>query len=56
MTYKVEDIFQNIENDEDNVLMQIPPEVCEKMGWQPGDTIKVSVKENGDIVLNKIDE
>lgn len=52
--YKQEDIFQDIEGDDENVLMTIPPEVCEKMGWSPGDTLSVSVTEEGSISIKKV--
>lgn len=55
VTYKVEDIFKDDAEDEKNVLMNIPPEVSERMGWAPGDVIKVSVEE-GRIVLTKIED
>lgn len=55
ITYKVEDIFQDIEGDDDNVLMNIPPEVAERMGWSPGDILKITV-ENGEISITKKDE
>lgn len=52
--YKVEDIFEDIENDPDNVLMNIPPEIAERMGWNPGDTLKIIV-EKGVISITKVD-
>jgi AbrB family looped-hinge helix DNA binding protein len=55
ITYKVEDIFEDIEGDEDNVLMNIPPEISEKMGWEPGDTLKITV-EDGNITIVKVEE
>lgn len=55
ITYKVEDIFQDIEGDPDNVLMNIPPEVSERMGWQPGDKLKITV-EDGVISITKVKE
>jgi len=55
ITYKVEDIFEDIEGDEENVLMNIPPEVSERMGWQPGDILKITV-EDGTIVITKKEE
>ena len=33
ITYKVEDIFEDIEGDPENVNMTIPPEISERMGW-----------------------
>jgi len=50
--YKVEDIFEDIEGDKDNVLMNIPPEISEQMGWEPGDDLIITVEE-GTIVLMK---
>ena len=43
-TYEYDEIFQTIADDPDNVLMQIPEEICQKLGWNPGDTITVSVE------------
>jgi hypothetical protein len=52
ITYKVEDIFEDIEGDDKNVLMNIPPEVSERMGWVPGDVLKITV-EDGQISITK---
>ena len=53
-TYKYEEIFEDIPGDPDNVMMKIPPEICEAQGWKEGDTINIKV-ENGAIVLSKKD-
>lgn len=53
-TYKYEDIFQDIPGDPDNTLMTIPPEIYEKMGWDPGDVIKITVLEEGGLALEKV--
>ena len=55
MVYKVEDIFEDIEGDEKNVLMNIPPEVSKKMGWVEGDTLKFTTKD-GNIVIEKVEK
>lgn len=52
--YAVEDIFQEIDNDPENVLMTIPPEICKKMGWEPGDVLTINVEE-GIISIKKVD-
>lgn len=44
-TYAVDEIFQDIKNDPANVNMTIPPEVYEKMGWIPGDILKITVND-----------
>ena len=51
-TYSVDEIFQDIEDDEDLCLMVIPQEVLDVTGWVPGDTLSVSV-ENKSIVIKK---
>jgi antitoxin component of MazEF toxin-antitoxin module len=53
-TYAVEDIFEDINNDSENVLMRIPPEIAEEMGWNPGDVLKVKIMEGGGISITKV--
>lgn len=55
ITYKAEDIFQDIDGDKKNVLMNIPPEIAERMGWQPGDVLKIAV-EDGNIVITRVNK
>ena len=55
LIYKAEDIFQDIEGDEKNVLMNIPPEIAEQMGWKPGDVLRIQVEETGGISITKIE-
>lgn len=52
LTFKVEEIFEDIPGDPDNVMMKIPPEICEAQGWKEGDMLDVKV-ENGAIVISK---
>ena len=52
--YKVEEIFEDIEDDPENILMNIPPEISEQMGWQPGDTLKINI-ERGVISITKVE-
>lgn len=52
LTFNVEDIFEDIPGDPDNVIMKLPPEICELQGWKEGDTLDVTV-ENGAIVIKK---
>jgi AbrB family looped-hinge helix DNA binding protein len=53
-TYKVEDIFEDIEDDPDNVLMNIPPEILEQMGWKEGDTLNIEVTDNNQISITLV--
>ena len=52
-TYTVEELFEDIEGDPDNVIMNLPPEICEAQGWVEGDTISIKV-EDGAMVLSKV--
>lgn len=51
--YDPKDIFEDIPGDSENVIMKIPPEVYEKMGWVEGDVLKVTV-EGETITITKV--
>jgi len=53
LTYTVEELFEDIEGDPDNVIMKIPPEICEAQGWVEGDTLNIQV-EDGKMVISKV--
>jgi|TARA_R110002073_G_scaffold115309_3_gene252964 hypothetical protein len=53
--YKVEDIFQDIEGDPDNMNMTIPPEVSERMGWTEGDILHITVEKGVISIAKKVD-
>jgi hypothetical protein len=53
-TYKVEDIFEDDPENEENVLMKIPEEISEQMGWHPGDVLRIKWGE-GMILIEKVD-
>lgn len=52
-TYTVEELFEDIPGDPDNVIMKLPPEICKAQGWKEGDTINIKV-EDGAMVLSKV--
>ena len=52
-TYKVEELFEDIPGDPDNVIFKIPPEICKLQGWKEGDTINIKV-EDGAMILSKV--
>ena len=54
-TYTVEEIFEDDPDNADNVLMKIPDEIAEQMGWKPGDVLKVSWEE-GSVSIVKVDD
>ena len=53
-TYKVEDIFEDIPDDPENVLMNLPQEVMDEAGIKPGDTIKVLLGDQGTLIIEKV--
>jgi hypothetical protein len=53
LTYTVDELFEDIPGDPDNVIMKLPPEVCEQQGWKEGDTINIEVKD-GAMILSKV--
>ncbi len=52
LTFLAEEIFSDIPDDPDNVIMTIPPEICESQGWKEGDIISVTV-DDGKLILSK---
>lgn len=51
--YDVDDIFENDPDNPDNILMKIPDDIAEKMGWMPGDVLRVEM-ENGGLKISKV--
>jgi len=43
LTFRAEEIFEDIPGDEDNVMMKIPPEICKQQGWKEGDTLNIEL-------------
>lgn len=52
MTFKAEEIFEEIPGDPDNVILKFPPELLEQVGWKEGDTLNIELEE-GAIVISK---
>lgn len=55
-TFKVEDIFEDIPDNPEEILMKIPEEIAEKQGWKPGDVLKVLVGDQGTIIITKVED
>jgi hypothetical protein len=51
-TFKVEDLFEDIPGDPDNVILKFPPEVIDETGWKEGDQLTITV-ENGALIVSK---
>jgi len=54
--FKAEEIFEDIPDDPENVNMNIPPEISERMGWKPGDTLKILWGDQGTVIIEKVEE
>jgi antitoxin component of MazEF toxin-antitoxin module len=52
MQYSYNDIFTKKENGEFD--MKLPDEVIEKLGLEPGDTVKVEVGDKGSLIISKV--
>lgn len=52
-TYLVEELFEDIPGDPDNVIFKIPPEICEQQGWKEGDTVHIEVTD-GRMIIKKV--
>ncbi len=52
--YDVEDLFEDIPGNPDEILFKIPDEIIAEAGWQEGDEIEIN-KEGQSLVLKKKD-
>lgn len=52
LVFKAEEIFVEIPGDPDNVIMNIPQEICEKQGWKEGDVLDINLVD-GALVIKK---
>jgi len=52
LIYSVEEIFEEIPGDSDNVILKFPPEVLEHTGWAEGDSLDINIEE-GTIIIKK---
>ena len=55
-TYKVEDIFEEIPDDPNNIHMNIPEDVVKEVGLKPGDPIKILWGDQGTIIIEKLEK
>lgn len=52
-TYLVEELFEDIPGDSENVIFKIPDEICKEMNWQEGTKLEIT-SENGSLVLKEV--
>lgn len=53
-TFNYEDIFEEIEDNPDNVNMKIPEEIAKKIGLKPGDPVRILKGDQGTIIIEKV--
>ena len=53
-TFKVEDVFEDIPDDPNEVLLKIPEEVAEQAGFEIDDPLRVLWGDQGTIIIEKI--
>ena len=45
--YSYEEIFEDIPEDPDNILLKFPPEVLIEAGWMEGTILNITVEDTG---------
>ena len=45
--FSYEEIFQDIPEDPDNILLKFPPEILEEAGWSEGTILNITVEDTG---------
>ena len=56
ITLPAEEVFTEIPNDPDNVLLNLPPEIIDKLDWKDGDTLTITVEDGKIIIKRKADD
>ncbi len=51
-TLNYDEVFEDIPDDPDNVILKFPPELLEEAQWAPGDTLSIKA-EDGCILISK---
>jgi hypothetical protein len=44
-TYLVEELFEDIPGDPDNVILKLPQEICDAQGWIEGTKLDVTAQD-----------
>ena len=54
--YKYEDIFHEDPDNPGEMLMTIPPEVLKQKGWTEGTAVKISIGDQGSVIIEEVKE
>ena len=52
MTTYTAQVLEILENGD--AVIELPPTMCEELGWVVGDTLDISVDENNKIIVKKV--
>lgn len=53
-TFNAEEIFEDIPGDPDNVIMNLPLEICQELDWRKGDILNITITNKGTIEITKM--
>ena len=56
LTFKAEEIFEDIPGDDKNVLMKIPDEIMKAQGWDEGTKVKILVGDQGTVIIQEAEK
>ena len=54
LEYKADEVFFDDPNDPNKKIMKIPKEILKKQGWKVGTKIKVSVGDQGTVIIEEV--
>lgn len=54
--FQAKDVFLPDPDNKDSKILQIPQEYLDDTDWTEGDTIKVSIGDQGTIILEKVEK
>ena len=56
LTFKAEEIFEDIPGDDKNVVMKIPDEIMKAQGWDEGTKVKILVGDQGTVIIQEAEK
>ena len=56
VTYNQKDVFVKDPENPNNLIMKIPDDILKKKGWSEGTKIKISVGDQGTIIIQEAEQ
>tara|TARA_B100001287_G_scaffold148314_1_gene124918 strand:+ start:840 stop:1055 length:216 start_codon:yes stop_codon:yes gene_type:complete len=56
VTYNQKDVFVKDPDNPNNLIMKIPDDILKKKGWSEGTKIKISVGDQGTIIIQEAEQ